>query len=107
MAQLQWLEQAQADLREIASYQLQFTGQAGVARHIVKLANEIQKIADNPLIKGRSVEGKSIEYRRWPVLKDKYWVYFIRLSLREGEGIAVLRIYSTKRKPLAPDEIHL
>ncbi len=78
------------------------TDQFVTARTTAALYKEIQELADTPLLKDKQAEGMSVQYRQTSILNRKYQLYFTRY--RQG-GIKVLRIYSSKRKPLTPNEI--
>lgn len=98
----QYTRKAFADILEITAYYLRISDLAATTRIVSAIYNEIQNLANSPSAGGVQVEDMSPRFRRWTILNRKYYVYFTRL--KDG-NIAILRIYSAKRKPLKPEEI--
>lgn len=94
-------DRADADILDIIEFVSQFSDEAGIRRYISELANALNNLATFTML-NKPAKGIGLPYQEWNILKGKYLIYFKRV---EPETIRVVRIRSTKQRPLRPDEI--
>jgi plasmid stabilization system protein ParE len=91
-AKVTFSRESRKDIAEIYDFLNNFADDEFVANTINKLYEDIQRVADTPLL-GTLVPKLGGGKKRWLIVDRRYWLIF----KRRKNGIRVVRVWSTRR----------